>query len=264
MTGPRLERSRRDSSPGAHLAACSASGHRCCRRAAAMTTTMPPRVAPAGRHHRHHPPSPGTPGAHGAGRKRAIADGLQPEKGPLRIVQLPRLRQPRRGRRLRGQVRRQGRDHHLRHRHRGDHRSSPPARSRSTSTTRWRPTRINRLIAGGLCSRSTSRTSPTSPTCSTVVQRPVVRPGRDVLGALHCSRPASATAPTGSTRPRSRPPGGTCSGTRPYKGVISILDDYREAFAMAMLRKRHSPTSTPPTRRSSTRPAADLGELTDL
>ncbi len=49
-----------------------------------------------------------------------------------------------------------------------------------------------------------------------------------------------------------------------YKGVTSILDDYREGLVDGDAAQAASPTSTPPTRPSSTRPAPTCVELTDL
>ena len=186
-----------------------------------------------------------------ADRRRAAAR----EAGPLRLVQLRRLRQPRRGRRLRGEVRREGRDHHVRHRQRGDHQARRPARSKvdlhhSVAVTtlvqadRRRADPAAQQDLPHQLRQRRERRSTTRGTTRAASTR-----------AVHVLRHrASASAPTGSTRRRSRSRVGTRSGTHGVQRRQPRCSTTTARRSRWRCCARVSPTSTPATGRHQAGP----------
>ena len=169
---------------------------------------------------------------------RPIEDGLPPETRDAEGLQLRGVHRPRRARRVRGGVRRARRGHDVHeHGRGGDQAGVRRGRLRRVlpdagpSSASWPP--------ASCCSRSTSRTCPTWTTSGsrcrtrsttraacTPCRTPSTRPGIGYRDRRR--RPRRPTTTTTRT---------TSSGTRPTAGQVYLLEDDREVFGMALLRR---------------------------
>ena len=162
----------------------------------------------------------------------AIKDGSQAGEGHAEDLQLRRLRRARRDQGVREAVRRQGRHHHLRHRQRGQQKL---AHRRLKATSRCRPPRLALQLIAAKILQPLNHSYITNFTNLVPVPGSLLRQGLALHIPYTLYTSGSTTASTSDRRP-TRSSWGTVWDPK-YKGHVSVLDDYREALSMALLRK---------------------------